>query len=61
MTKLNEFVAKFGKVKTKEKVILYRLLAVMLNAGMPLIKSISVLEKQEKNPILKKILGECIT
>ncbi len=60
MTKLNEFVAKFGKVKTKEKVILYRLLATMLNAGMPLIKSVSVLEKQEKNQILKKILAECI-
>jgi len=60
MTKLNDFVAWFQKVKTKEKVILYRLLSVMLNAGMPLIKSISVLEKQEKNPVLKKILEECI-
>ncbi|MCH8518616.1 type II secretion system F family protein [Candidatus Gracilibacteria bacterium] len=57
MAKLNDFVAGFGKVKTKEKVILYRLLATMLNAGMPLIKSIGVLEKQEKNPVLKNILG----
>ena len=60
MAKLNDFAAWFQKVRTKEKVILYRLLSVMLNAGMPLIKSMIVLEKQEKNPVLKKILKECI-
>lgn len=60
MTKLNEFSSWFQKVKTKEKVVLYRLLATMLNAGMSLLKSLSVLEHQEKNPALKKILAECI-
>ena len=60
MTKLNDYVASFQKVKTKEKVVLYRLLATMLNAGMPLVKSLSVLEHQEKNVVLKNILNDCV-
>ena len=60
MTKLNDYVASLQKVKIKEKVVLYRLLATMLNAGMPLIKAISVLEAQEKNPALKAILADTL-
>ncbi len=56
MTKLNNLVASMQKVKTKEKVIFYRLLSTMTNAWMTLVKSILVLEKQEKNPVLKNIL-----
>ena len=54
--KINDLVLSLQKVKTKEKVIFYRLLSTMTNAGMSLVKSISVLEKQEKNPVFKKIL-----
>lgn len=57
MLRINNFLYSFQKIKTKEKVIFYRLLSTMTNAGMPLIKSIGVLEKQEKNPLLKKILN----
>jgi len=60
MTKLNDFVASFGKIKTKEKIIFYRLMATMLNAGMSLIKGVNVLEKQEKNPKFKKMLSEML-
>lgn len=60
MQVLNEFVAGFGKLKTKQKIIFYRLMATMLNAGMSLIKSISVLEKQEKHPGFKKMLEEIL-
>jgi len=56
MTQLNEFVGSFSKIKTKQKIIFYRLMSTMLNAGMSLVKSVSVLEKQEKNPKFKKIL-----
>jgi len=31
-------------------------MATMLDAGMTLIRCIAVLEKQEKNPVFKKIL-----
>jgi type IV pilus assembly protein PilC len=60
MSRLNDFASSFQRVKTKEKVVLYRLLATMLNAGMPLIKAISVLEAQEKNVVLKNILADTL-
>jgi len=60
MTRLNEIFAGFQKIKVKEKIIFYRLMSTMLNAGMSLIKGVSVLEKQEKNPAFKKILGEMV-
>lgn len=56
MAILNDFVYSFQKIKTKEKVIFFRLLATMTNAWMWLVKSIIVLEKQEKNLMFKKIL-----
>jgi type IV pilus assembly protein PilC len=54
--KLNDIVESIQSVKTKEKVIFYNLLSTMTNAGITLIKSLVILEKQEKNPIFKKIL-----
>jgi len=54
--KLNNFVVDMQSVKTKEKVIFYRLLSTMTNAWMTVVKSILVLETQEKNPVFKKIL-----
>lgn len=56
MDQLNDFVVSLQSVKTKEKVIFYRLLSTMTNAWMTLIKSILVLEKQEKNSVFKSIL-----
>ena len=54
--RLNDFILSFQNVKTKEKVIFYRLLSTMTNAWISLVKSVLVLERQEKNPVLKKIL-----
>jgi len=54
--KLNNFVVDMQSVKTKEKVIFYRLLSTMTNAWMTVVKSVLVLETQEKNPVFKKIL-----
>ena len=56
MDKVNDFIMSMQSVKTKEKVIFYRLLATMTNAWMTLMKSVVVLEKQEKNPVFKQIL-----
>jgi len=56
LDKLNDYVVSMQKVKTKEKVIFYRLLSTMTNAWMTVVKSILVLEAQEKNPVFKKIL-----
>lgn len=57
MDKINTFLLTLQKIKTKEKVLFYRLLATMTNAWMSVLKSVIVLEKQEKNPALKAILA----
>ncbi len=60
LSSINDKVASFQKLKVKDKVIFYRLLSTMLDAGMPLVKGIAVLEKQEKNPWFKKILEQMV-
>ncbi len=60
--RVNEFLIDHTKIKIKDKAVFYRLLAVMLNAGLPLIKSLRTLGVQsEKNPRLSKILFSCAT
>ena len=54
--KLNEWMVEMSKVKSKEKVTFFQLLAVMVNAGIPLLKSLKQLVEQSTNPKLKKIL-----
>ena len=54
--KLNNFVLWLQHLKIKDKVVFYRLLSTMINSGMWVLKSVQVLEKQEKNIVFKKIL-----
>ena len=42
------------KIKFEHKVIFFRLLATMVNAGLSIMKSVNILEKQEKNVLLKR-------
>lgn len=49
-----------GKVKTKDLVIFTRQLATLVNAGVPLVKSLNTLQTQAENPTLKKQLGEVV-
>lgn len=42
------------KIKLQQKVIFFRLLATMVNAGLSIMKAVSILERQEKNVLLKK-------
>ena len=49
----------FGsKVKTKDMVIFTRQLATMINAGVPLVRSLATLQTQTESPALKKHLVE---
>lgn len=50
-----------GKVKPKVLTTFTRQLATLVDAGLPLLRGLRVLEKQERNPTLKKILGELAT
>ncbi|MCP3966397.1 MAG: type II secretion system F family protein [Lentisphaerae bacterium] len=45
-------------VKVKELTIFTRQLSILMSAGLPLIRSLHTLERQSRNPILKKILGQ---
>ncbi len=44
-------------IKTKDLTVLTRQLAILLDAGLPLIRSLRTLEKQSKNPAIKKTLN----
>lgn len=60
MDKLNDLLASMQKIKTSEKVVFYRLLSTMTNAWMSVMKSIMILERQEKNPAFRKIMNKFI-
>ncbi len=47
-----------GRVKPKILTTFTRQLATLVDAGLPLLRGLRVLEKQEKHPTLKKIIGE---
>jgi type IV pilus assembly protein PilC len=46
------------KVTGKDIVIFTRQLSTMINAGLPLVQGIEILEKQQSNPTFKTALGE---
>lgn len=55
--KVNDYLIDHSKVKLRDKATFFRLLAVMMNAGLPLIRSLNTLGVQsEKSPHLAKIL-----
>jgi type IV pilus assembly protein PilC len=47
-----------GRVKSKVLTTFTRQLATLVDAGLPLLRGLRVLEKQEKNATLKGIIGE---
>src|SRR6266571_388587 len=47
-----------GRVKSKVLTTFTRQLATLVDAGLPLLRGLRVLEKQEKNPTLKSIVTE---
>src|SRR5471032_2458320 len=55
---INLKIPGFGGVKPKVLTTFTRQLATLVDAGLPLLRGLRVLEKQERNANLKKILGE---
>jgi type IV pilus assembly protein PilC len=49
--------SKGGKIKTKDLVVFTRQLATMINAGVPLVRSLATLNAQTENPNFKKQLS----
>lgn len=52
---INDALITNQKVKLKDKVTFYRLLATMVNAGLTVLQSIKVLHSEQKNPVMKKV------
>lgn len=49
------------KVTGKDIVVFTRQLSTMINAGLPLVQGLEILEKQQDNPTFKKVLNEVRT
>src|SRR3954470_2951851 len=47
-----------GKVKPKVLTAFTRQLATLVDAGLPLLRGLRVLERQEKSPVLKRIIND---
>ena len=52
---INDALVKNQKVKLKDKVTFYRLLATMVNAGLTVLQAIKVLHAEQKSPVMKKV------
>ncbi|MDD6337029.1 MAG: type II secretion system F family protein [Lentisphaeria bacterium] len=48
-------------IKSKDLTVFTRQLAILLDAGLPLIRSLKTLEKQAKNPAVKTVIGKVAT
>lgn len=46
------------KVKARDLVIFTRQFAVMVNAGVPIVRALTILKEQSESPLLKKVLEE---
>lgn len=58
---LNKLRSFLGAVKVEEKIMITRTLGAMLKAGLSVSRALDVLERQNKNPLLKEVLKEINT
>jgi len=57
--KINDVVINMNRIKVHEKAVFFRLLAVMVDAGIPIIRSLQTLSEQnKKNPKFERIIAE---
>lgn len=52
---LNDALVSNQKVKLRDKMAFYRLLATMVNAGLTVLQALKILYAEQKNPVMKKI------
>jgi len=57
---INDALVTNQKVKLKDKVTFYRLLATMVNAGLTVLQALNVLQDEQKNPVMKKVQASMI-
>ena len=54
----NDWMLMQSKIKAKDKAVFFRLLAVMINAGLPIIKALKILSEQTANKRLQLTIQE---
>lgn len=59
--KLNSVQLGAPVIKPKDLTVMTRQLAILLDAGLPLIRALKTLSDQSKNPAMKRVLGETAT
>ncbi len=60
IAKIIEQLLSFGSVSLREKIMFTRNLSGMLQAGLPVYRAITVLNKQTNNQVLKKVLDSLL-
>ncbi|MCU0573450.1 MAG: type II secretion system F family protein [Syntrophobacteraceae bacterium] len=55
---LEYFPALQGGVKEKDLVIFVRQFSTMIDAGLPLVQALEILQEQQSNPAFKRIIGQ---
>lgn len=50
-----------NRVPTKQRVIFSRQLSTLINAGLPLLQSLSTVKEQTKNPVFKDVISRIIS
>lgn len=58
--KINQWLVQMSPIKGQEKVTFFRLLSTMINAGIPLTKSLHILKSQSENAHMKLIIENII-
>lgn len=48
----------FGGIPTRDLVVFTRQLSTMIDAGLPLVRSLEVIREQQPNPVFKDIIGK---
>lgn len=58
LARLDQFLKSLGKPAPKDKATFFRLLSIMINAGIPLIKSLDTIGEQTQNHRLRTVIFE---
>lgn len=58
--RLNKWFLDSQKVKLKDKVTFYRLLATMVNSGITVLQALRILHSQQKNKVMRRLQSQMI-
>jgi len=57
MTRLNDWLIDHSKISLQDKAYFFHLLAVMIDAGIPLLQSLQILKRREENKHFRRIIA----